>query len=369
MEASAPTPDKKGVDLAPLLRADFFLTDGRGIVTRWGSRPARAFAREAEDVVGRPAFEVVVTGAGKWKRHLAGEGDRPGSRVSAKAVEGDFEVELLVLPVPLSQSLEMSRLLEGLGPDSPPKQQLEHDHAEALNVLRDPPSSGDLAGLVVAYTAPERPGLPTPAVGEPEERLSRVGELEREVKELAERADSALALAEQALALVEHRSAPSQPPAAPAAPATGQPQATIALDGRFESINPAFESLVGYSEADFRHARWPSLTDREKLSAHRALLAQLATGELESARVETVYMHGQGLTVPVNGMLELMRADDGSPGHLRLSVDHEVTDGPAAEPLASLGDDPVLEPVAAALGVSDEHDLVGSEGGEGVLEG
>ena len=104
---------------------------------------------------------------------------------------------------------------------------------------------------------------------------------------------------------------------------SAQPLATIALDGRFESINPAFESLVGYTEADFRHARWPSLADREKLAEHRALLARLATGELESARVETVYMHGQGLTVPVKGKLELVRTEGGAPRHLQLSVDHD----------------------------------------------
>ena len=219
---------------------------------------------------------------------------------------------------------------------------------------------------MIAYTAPEREELPVPVVGEPEERLSRIGELEREVDELRERADAALELAEQALALVEHRSAPARPP--PVA-AEGQPQATIALDGRFETINPAFESLVGYSEADFRHARWPSLADRENVAEHRALLARLATGEIESARVETVYMHGQGLTVPVKGTLDLVRADDGSPRHLRLSVDHEVANGAVAEPLPGAGDDAVLEPVAPALGVGDQHDLVGGEGGERVLDG
>ncbi len=304
-----------------MLRADFFLTDGRGLVTRWGARPARAFARKAEDVIGRPAFEVVVAGAGKWKRHLAGDGDRPRSRVAGTAVDGGFEVELLVLPVPQSDSLEMSRLLEALGSDPSSQGQLaklERDHAGALKVLRDPPSSGSLAGLVVAYTAPDRPQLPQPVVGEPEEKLSRLGELEREIEELRERADAAMALAEHALALVGHRPAAAKPPAASA---EGQPCATIALDGRFESINPAFESLVGYSEEDFRHARWPSVADREKITTHRALLTRLATGEIEDARVETVYMHGQGLTVPVKGTLQLVRAEDGSPRHLELSVD------------------------------------------------
>ncbi len=327
--------------LAPVLRADFFLTDGRGLVTRWGARPARAFARDAKDVIGRPAFEAVVTGAGEWKRHLAGEAERPDSRVSATAAGEGFELELLVLPVLLNTSIDVSRLLEALGSDLTPEQRLarlERDHAEALRSLRNPPSDGRLAGLVIAYTAPDRPAAPSPVVGEPEERLSRIGELEREVAELRDRTDAALALAEHAIALADHRPAPSRPP-----PATTEGQAigTIALDGRFEGINPAFESLVGYTEADFRHARWPSLADRDNVTEHRALLARLASGEIESARIETVYMHGQGLTVPVKGTLELVRADDGSPRHLRLSVDHEVTNSVAVS-LPSAGDDAVF---------------------------
>ena len=138
------------MDLAPLLRADFFLTDGRGIVTRWGSRPARAFAREAEDVVGRPAFEAVVSGAGKWKRHLAGETDRPGARVDATAVGEGFAVELLVLPVPLSESLEMSRLLEALGSELAPEAAARPARARSRRraggaARRRPPTDGSPA--------------------------------------------------------------------------------------------------------------------------------------------------------------------------------------------------------------------------------
>lgn len=358
-----------------MLRADFFLTDGRGVVTRWGARAARAFAREAEDVIGRPAFEAVVSGGGKWASHLAGEDERPQSRVSATAMGEGFAVELLVLPVPLAHSLDMSRLLERLGGDSTPEErlrQIERDHPRALAALRDPPRDGQLAGLIIGFTAPERedaaPAPEVPAVGEPEERLSRIGELEREVEELREETAAALALAEQALALAQPLPGEPKERARREDPA-GQPQATIALDGRFESINPAFEELVGYAEADFRHARWPSAADRDRVAAHRALLARLARGEIDRTRVETVYMHGQGLTVPVKGTLELVRGDDGSPRHLVLSVDHEMANGPVAEPLASLGDDPVLEPVPAALGMGDQHDLVGGEGREGVLDG
>ena len=323
--------------LAPLLRADFFLTDGHGVVTRWDARPARAFGREAEDVLGRSAFEAVVSGADQWKRYLAGEGERPDPDVRARALPEGFEVKLLVLPVHLSESLDTSRLLEAIGIDLTPKERLarmQRGHAEALDALVSqakgaPASSERRAGLVVAYTAPERDTPErdepaAPAVGEGEERLSRLGELEREVAVLRERTDAAVALAEQALALADHHAHPvaAQRPEREGFDDSNQAKGVIGLDGRFESINPAFEALVGYPEADFRRARWPSLADREQLVTNRALLTRLRTGEIERARVETVYMHGQGLTVPVRGLLELVRSDDGTPRHLLLSVDH-----------------------------------------------
>ena len=147
------------------------------------------------------------------------------------------------------------------------------------------PPTGRLAGLVVAYTTPERDeptehdAPATPAVGEGEERLSRLGELEREVATLRERADSR-ARARRAGARAgrppRRLSAFGATPGARGIRRLPAGEGLIGLDGRFESINPAFEALVGYSDADFRRARWPSLADREQVAANRALLTRLA---------------------------------------------------------------------------------------------
>ena len=411
--------------LGPLLRGDFVLTDARGMVTRWGSPAARLFGWRSEDVIGRSAFDAVLaSGGGEWRHHLeAGEGPSPSALVEASARRDDghnFPVELLFLPVRLSESLELSRLLEVVGSDLAADEKLtrlRRDNATALESMlaaaTDSLEGSDdsrLAGLVVTFRAlgetpwVQEPAEPAPqteaapaAVGPAEEQLLRVGKLERAEEELREalqretgeissleqetaelraslereagelraamadetqalraaleqaREDAASAreLAERAFALAEEAhmeaerrhhvreeagrgAAQAAEPAEPEAPAreprpgfddSDQPLAVIALDGRFEQLNPAFERLVGYPEREFRRARWPSLVDSENLIAHRELLVKLSAGDIERAHVDTMYLHAQGLLVPVKGDMELIRKDDHAPAHMLLAVD------------------------------------------------
>jgi PAS domain S-box-containing protein len=99
-----------------------------------------------------------------------------------------------------------------------------------------------------------------------------------------------------------------------------EPMATIALDGHFRDLNPAFSELVGYSEHDFRVASWPPVADRKQLDHHREQMAALLAGEEESVEVNTGYVHAQGLLVPIAGTLSLVRDDAGEPEHFLLQV-------------------------------------------------
>ena len=101
---------------------------------------------------------------------------------------------------------------------------------------------------------------------------------------------------------------PQLPPVAP-----GEAVALIGLDGAFRRLDDAFCSLLGYREEQLRAARWPSVIDRENLAAHGEIARALRAGEIDSAPVETVYMHAQGLLVPVAGTVSLHRpaGDDG----------------------------------------------------------
>jgi PAS domain S-box-containing protein len=96
--------------------------------------------------------------------------------------------------------------------------------------------------------------------------------------------------------------------------------AIIELDGHFRELNPSFSELVGYSEDEFSVASWPPVMDRANLEKHRREMRDLLAGRLDSVEVNTGYVHAQGLAVPVNGRISLVR-EDGEPSHFLLEVD------------------------------------------------
>jgi PAS domain S-box-containing protein len=124
--------------------------------------------------------------------------------------------------------------------------------------------------------------------------------------------------------------APSWPGGPPPLPADqpGQAVALISFDGQFKRLDEAFCSLLGCHVEDLRAARWPSIIDRENLHSHQEIARALRAGEVQSAEIETVYMHAQGLLVPIAGTVSLYRADPhGAPTHFLLRADVSRTAG------------------------------------------
>ncbi len=105
----------------------------------------------------------------------------------------------------------------------------------------------------------------------------------------------------------------------------GNPMAILGLDGRFRELNPAFARLVGYQENAFAKAYWPSPHDRAGYQQQQEQLRQLASGEIDSVDVQSTYMHGQGLMVPVVGTLKVVPGEDGLPLHLLLEAEDRHT--------------------------------------------
>src|SRR3954453_7575664 len=104
-----------------------------------------------------------------------------------------------------------------------------------------------------------------------------------------------------------------------------QPMAILALDGKFKELNPAFAKLVGYKEHEFTKAAWPSPPDRRDYKEQLEQLRAMGVGELRDVEVQSTYMHGQGLMVPVVGKLSLSTGEDGRPQHLLLVAEDRHT--------------------------------------------
>src|SRR3954454_8481897 len=97
-----------------------------------------------------------------------------------------------------------------------------------------------------------------------------------------------------------------------------QPMAILALDGKFKELNPAFTKLVGYKEHQFTKAAWPSPHDRRDYKDQIEQLRLMGVGDLRELEIQSTYMHGQGLMVPVVGKLSVTTGEDGLPQHLLL---------------------------------------------------
>ena len=84
------------------------------------------------------------------------------------------------------------------------------------------------------------------------------------------------------------------------------PMAILKLDGKFKELNPAFAKLVGYQEHEFTKAAWPSPHDRRDYKDQLEQLARWAPENCARRELQSTYMHGQGLMVPVVGKLSLV---------------------------------------------------------------
>ena len=114
---------------------------------------------------------------------------------------------------------------------------------------------------------------------------------------------------------------PELPPSQP-----GIATALIGADGTFKRLDDAFCSLLGSREDELRHARWPSVIDRDNFKAHEDIARRLRSGELRSANIETIYMHKRGLLVPVEGTVAMHR-DAGGQQYVLFRADVRRTSG------------------------------------------
>jgi len=104
------------------------------------------------------------------------------------------------------------------------------------------------------------------------------------------------------------------------------PMAVIGTNGRFKEMNPSFCRLVGYQEHEFAKAAWPSPHDRRHYAEQQEQFSALISGGLERVPVQSTFMHGQGLMVPVIGEITAVKGEDGLPSHLLLRAEEPERD-------------------------------------------
>jgi PAS domain S-box-containing protein len=88
-----------------------------------------------------------------------------------------------------------------------------------------------------------------------------------------------------------------------------RPMARLDVKGHFRALNPAFSALIGYSEAEFSRARWPSPHDRERFAVQQGELDALVAGELTRVSFASTFQHGHGVLVELRGELALIRGE------------------------------------------------------------
>ena len=128
----------------------------------------------------------------------------------------------------------------------------------------------------------------------------------------------------------QRRSAPAEPEGPPPELPPAEPGfglALIGFDGTFKRLDDAFCSLLGCAEDELRAARWPSIIDRDNLEAHQEIARALRAGEIQSAEIETIYMHAGGLLVPIEGTVSLHRDAGGKATHFLFRADARRTSG------------------------------------------
>ena len=70
---------------------------------------------------------------------------------------------------------------------------------------------------------------------------------------------------------------------------------------------------------------WPSVHDRNAYKEQTEQLESLAAGDVDSVSIQSTYMHGQGLMVPIVGEITVVRDDSGTPTRLLLVAEDRQT--------------------------------------------
>ncbi len=106
--------------------------------------------------------------------------------------------------------------------------------------------------------------------------------------------------------------------------------AIVALDGRFEDVNPALCKSLGYAREELLATDFQSVTHPDDLDTDLAFLNELLAGHRTEFSMRKRYLHAMGRNIEVQLHVSLARHADGSPWHF-ISQILDVSEQVAAE--------------------------------------
>ncbi len=92
------------------------------------------------------------------------------------------------------------------------------------------------------------------------------------------------------------------------------------LTGRFQSCNPAYSKMVGFTQDELRERRSPDLVHPEDREANRTGLERLAAEEIPSFEIVNRYVGKAGAIIWVHKHVSLLRDSSGKPASFILLV-------------------------------------------------
>lgn len=97
--------------------------------------------------------------------------------------------------------------------------------------------------------------------------------------------------------------------------------AVLTLQSRFLEANPAFCSLIGYSEGELRALNAQMLTHPHDWPGLKDKIEQLVSGQILTVVMETRYLRKDGQTIWVNDHVSLLRDVEGRPAYLMMECE------------------------------------------------
>ncbi len=92
--------------------------------------------------------------------------------------------------------------------------------------------------------------------------------------------------------------------------------AILDMEGRFQSCNPAYAAMLGYSEPELRQQSFPAHVHPEDRDENLAQYKRLAAQEISSFEIVNRYLHKDGTALWVDKHVSLLRDSTGQPSNV-----------------------------------------------------